>query len=72
MKLLRNGGFLVTCSCSQHVSPEAFQTMLEHAAHDAHVRLRILEKRGQGKDHPMLAAAPETQYLKCFITQVWR
>lgn len=70
MKLLRPGGFLVTCSCSQHMTADLFNDMLLAAAIDAGRELRIIEKRGQAKDHPYLLAAPETNYLKCFITQV--
>ncbi len=70
MKLLKPGGFLVTCSCSQHMTPDLFHDMLMAAAIDAGRELRVIEKRGQAKDHPYLLAAPETHYLKCFITQV--
>lgn len=59
MKMLPKGGYLVTCSCSQHVSPEAFTDMLLDAARDAHRQLRLIESRTQGKDHPILLAAPK-------------
>lgn len=72
MKLVRDGGFLVTCSCSQHVLPHLFQSMLLDAQKDARVSLRQVEWRTQGKDHPILPAAPETQYLKCGIYQVFK
>ncbi len=72
MKMVRPGGYLVTCSCSQHVLPGVFQAMLADAAHDARVQLRQVEFRTQGRDHPILPAAPETQYLKCGIYQIWR
>ncbi len=72
MKLTRDGGFLVTCSCSHHVSPEAFEEMLVSAARDARVTLRQIEVRTQGRDHPILPASPETQYLKCHLLQVFR
>ena len=71
MKMLPKGGFLVTCSCSQHVSPAAFVEMLLGAARDAHRQIRIVEARTQGKDHPILLAAPETQYLKFYVLQVF-
>lgn len=71
MKMLPAGGYLVTCSCSQHVSPQAFQDMLLSAARDAHRQLRLVEWRTQGKDHPILPAAPETQYLKFVVLQVF-
>ncbi len=72
MKLVRDGGILITCSCSQHVSQQDFQSMLVSAASDARVTLRQIEYRSQGRDHPTLPAAPETQYLKFFILQVFR
>lgn len=72
MKLVRDGGYLVTCSCSQHVTPPIFQQMLQDAMKDARVQLRQVEFRTQGRDHPILLAAPETQYLKCGIYQVFK
>lgn len=72
MKLVIDGGFLVTCSCSQHVLPPMFQQMLLDAQKDARVQLRQVEWRTQGRDHPILASSPETQYLKCGIYQVFR
>jgi 23S rRNA (cytosine1962-C5)-methyltransferase len=70
LKMLPPGGILVTCSCSQHVSEADFVDMLREAASDARRVVRILEKRGQGKDHPLLLGVPETAYLKCVILQV--
>ena len=70
LKLVRPGGFLVTCSCSQHVSAEAFQDMINQAVRDAKKRVRMVEYRTQGKDHPILPASPETKYLKCMVLQV--
>ncbi len=70
MKMVEPGGYLVTCSCSQHVLPEMFRKMVSDAARDARVVLRQVEFRTQGKDHPILPAAPETEYLKCGIYQV--
>lgn len=72
MKLVRDGGFLVTCSCSQHVTPPLFQDMLLDAQKDARVQLRQIEWRTQGRDHPILPSSPETQYLKCGIYQVFK
>lgn len=72
MKLTRDGGFFVTCSCSQHVTPDLFRGMLMDAHKDAHVQLRQIEWRTQGRDHPILLASPETQYLKCGIFQVFK
>ena len=70
LKLVRPGGFLVTCSCSQHVLPEVFQDMVNQAARDAKKRIRLMEYRTQAKDHPILPQAVETKYLKCMILQV--
>lgn len=72
MKLVRDGGYLVTCSCSHHVPPTLFMDMLNDAQKDARVQLRQVEFRAQGRDHPILPASPETQYLKCGIFQVFR
>ena len=67
MQLLRPGGFLLTCSCSHHVSETLFEQMLESAAADAKRRLQIVERRGASVDHPVLLSLPETRYLKCFV-----
>ncbi len=72
MKLLRDGGYLVTCSCSQHILPPLFQKMVQEAAEDTHTRLMQVEFRTQGRDHPILPALPETQYLKCGIYRIER
>jgi len=71
MKMVEPGGYLITCSCSQHVLPDMFRSMVLDAAHDAHVILRQVEFRTQGKDHPILPSARETEYLKCGIYQVF-
>jgi 23S rRNA (cytosine1962-C5)-methyltransferase len=70
MKMLRPGGVLVTCSCSFAVSEEDFFDVLNEAAQDGHRSVRVLEKRTQAKDHPILLGVPETYYLKCFILSV--
>lgn len=70
MRLLRPGGILVTCSCSQHIDDALFKGMLREAAWDARREVRLLEQRGQGPDHPVLLRAPETQYLICCIAEV--
>lgn len=67
LKLLKPGGYLVTCSCSYHVSESAFADVLASAAADAHADVAVVEKRMQGRDHPVLMTVPETYYLKCFI-----
>ena len=70
LKMLRPGGVLVTCSCSYHVSQGDFLDMLAGAARDARRTLRLVEIRGQAKDHPILLNIPETAYLKCVIAIV--
>jgi len=70
MKMLRPGGILATCSCSFAVSEETFLAMLAEAAPDAHRSVRILEKRTQSRDQPILLGIPETFYLKCVIASV--
>ena len=67
MKLLRPGGFLVTCSCSYNVSESMFADMLASAALDARADIAVVEKRMQSRDHPVLMTVPETYYLKCFV-----
>jgi 23S rRNA (cytosine1962-C5)-methyltransferase len=70
LRMLRPGGILVTCSCSFAVSDEDFLGMLTGAAQDTHRAVRILEQRGQARDHPFLLGVPETHYLKCAICLV--
>ena|SRR2546423_5695247 len=70
LKMLRPGGMLVTCTCSYHVSPTSFLEMLRAASLDAHRTLRLIEIRGQAKDHPVLLNIPETAYLKCVVAVV--
>jgi 23S rRNA (cytosine1962-C5)-methyltransferase len=67
MKLLSPGGFLVTCSCSYHVDEATFGQVIYESACDARVPMTVVEKRMQGRDHPVLLGVPETYYLKCFI-----
>ena len=67
MRLLNPGGYLVTCSCSYHVNEEMFASVVHAASIDSHTPVTIVEKRMQGRDHPVLATVPETYYLKCFI-----
>ncbi|MEW6725707.1 MAG: class I SAM-dependent rRNA methyltransferase [Bacillota bacterium] len=71
LKLIPPGGFLVTCSCSYHVTEDLFTAVVAEAARDAGRQLRLVEFRRQAKDHPMLLSTPETYYLKCGIFQVW-
>jgi len=70
LKMLRAGGILVTCSCSYHVSPTEFIEVVAQAARDMHRNLRMVENRGQAKDHPILLTVPETGYLKCIVLAV--
>jgi 23S rRNA (cytosine1962-C5)-methyltransferase len=70
IKMIREGGFLVTCSCSQHITPEIFQQIIDSARIDANRMLRLVEFRTQAKDHPILLSYPESLYLKCGIYQV--
>lgn len=67
LKLLKPGGFLITCSCSYHVNESAFAETIFDAALDARVEVSVVEKRMQGRDHPVVLGMPETYYLKCFI-----
>ncbi len=72
MKLVKRGGYVCTSSCSQHVTGEEFDGMLADCAKDLRFSVRIVERRGQRSDHPMLAGVPETEYLKFRICQVFR
>ena len=67
LRILEPGGVLVTCSCSYNVDEPMFLQVLADAAADARAHVTILEKRMQGRDHPVLLTAPETYYLKCVI-----
>ena len=67
LKLLEPGGFLVTCSCSYNVSEDMFLDVVSASAADAGVAVSLVEKRAQGRDHPILINVPETYYLKCLI-----
>lgn len=71
LKMVRNGGVLVTCSCSFHVSEQDFLAMLASAALDARRNLHVIEKRMQAADHPVLIHVPETHYLKCMVCEVF-
>lgn len=70
MKLLEQGGLLVTCTCSYHISEETFLGIIHDAARDAHRHVQIIERRAQAPDHPVLAGMPETFYLKCVIARI--
>ena len=70
MRLLRPGGFLVTCSCSYHLSAEQFRHMLGDAARDVRRTARLVAQGAQGRDHPVLLGLAESEYLKCCVLQV--
>jgi 23S rRNA (cytosine1962-C5)-methyltransferase len=70
LRLLGPGGILVTCSCSHHVSEAMMLEVVAEASLDAGRTLRVLERRTQAQDHPILLTVPETLYLKCLILQV--
>jgi 23S rRNA (cytosine1962-C5)-methyltransferase len=70
LRLLGPGGILVTCSCSHHVSEAMLLEIVAEASLDSGRTLRVLERRTQAQDHPILLTVPETLYLKCLILQV--
>ena len=67
LRLLAPGGYLITCSCSYNVDEGMFAQAVFEASVDAHVPVTVVEKRMQGRDHPVLLGVPETYYLKCLI-----
>jgi 23S rRNA (cytosine1962-C5)-methyltransferase len=70
LKLLKPGGFLITCSCSYHVSEALLLQILAEAANDARKSIVVAERRTQAQDHPVLLTMPETLYLKCLVARV--
>jgi 23S rRNA (cytosine1962-C5)-methyltransferase len=70
LRLLGPGGILVTCSCSHHLSEAMLLELVAEASLDAGRQLRVLERRTQSQDHPILLTVPETHYLKCLILEV--
>jgi 23S rRNA (cytosine1962-C5)-methyltransferase len=70
LRLLQPGGILVTCSCSHHLSEAMLLELVAEASLDANRTLRVLERRTQAQDHPILLTVPETHYLKCLILEV--
>ncbi len=70
MKILYPGGRLITCSCSYHAMEGHFVQVIEEAAADVGRRFRLVEKRTQGRDHPLLIGFPESYYLKCLILEL--
>ena len=67
MRMLSPGGYLVTCSCSYNVTEAMFAEAIHEASIDSRTPMAVVEKRTQGRDHPVLVGVPETHYLKCFI-----
>ena len=67
LHLLNPGGMLITCSCSYHIHEADLEEILEAAAADVGATVTIVEKRRQGRDHPVVLGVPETYYLKCFV-----
>ncbi len=67
LRLLAPGGYLITCSCSYNVDEGMFAQAVFEASADAHIPVTVVEKRMQGRDHPVLLGVPETYYLKCLI-----
>ena len=72
MRIVKDGGYLATCTCSHFMTRELFEEMLRKAALEAHVRLRQVEARTQAPDHPILWEAKESSYLKFYIFQIVR
>ena len=70
MRLLREGGFLATASCSHHITSEMFREILAESAHAAQRTIQLIDWRGAAPDHPVLPAMPETEYLKFAILRV--
>jgi 23S rRNA (cytosine1962-C5)-methyltransferase len=69
LRLLNPGGILVSCSCSHHMSEARLLEVVAQAALDCGKRLRVLDRRTQARDHPILLTVPETHYLKCLILE---
>ena len=70
MKIIKPGGFLVTCSCSEYMPKDLFTKLILDSANSAHKRLRLVESRFQGADHPIILGNNVSEYLKCMIFQV--
>lgn len=70
MKLLNDGGILVTCSCSEYMQRDLFLKVILSAGNDAHKRLKLIESRSQDRDHPIILGNNVSEYLKCMIFEV--
>jgi 23S rRNA (cytosine1962-C5)-methyltransferase len=69
LKILKPGGYLITCSCSYHISEPLLLQIVAEAANDAKRQIVVAERRTQAQDHPVLLTMPETMYLKCLIVR---
>ena len=70
MKIIKHGGYLLTFSCSQHMTPDLFMQMISEAAKDAKRKVQFLDFRIQAPDHPALLQSEEQLYLKCLILRI--
>ncbi len=70
MKLIKDGGYLITCSCSYFMNPALFMEMISEAAYDAKKAVQMVEFRTQSKDHPALLGSDESFYLKIMIVRI--
>ena len=70
MKIIKPGGFLVTCSCSEYMPRDLFMKLILDSANSAHKRLKLVENRAQASDHPIVVGNNISEYLKCIIYQV--
>ncbi len=70
MKIIKSGGFLITCSCSHYMTATLFEKMLADAARESGKFVRSVEVKTQAPDHPALLCADETQYLKFYVLQI--
>ncbi len=70
LQILKPGGILITASCSYHLSEVMLEALLLEAARDAGREVQVLERRGAGRDHPVLLGVPETRYLKCLVARI--
>ena len=70
MKIIKPGGFLVTCSCSEYMPRDLFMKLILDSANSAHKRLKLVENRAQASDHPIVVGNNVSEYLKCIIYQV--
>ena len=70
MKLVNHGGFLITCSCSRHLTIQSFLNMINESVFESGVKAKLVELRTQGKDHACLIGTEQSLYLKVAILYV--